>query len=310
MTSSARFSILMAILFWLPVQAEGGLPETAPTLSLPVVETEEIVKNWLTHNGYHPIYDYKRKNDRVVEAWRDGRPWRITLSAHTPLATRIQLAASGAAFPNEAASLLKHLRGYAHHGAPKRVIDPIEMPQEVKGYLEAVVCIYALEKDEPVQLSGFCLDREGIILTTGHGLRSGQRVRVELFDGRSRIGRVVKLDAKCDLSLIKVPEKLPVAIPLRNGRFALRLDERLFAVGCPRGKPATITLGRIDGPPRRVEGLPLWQASIRIEPGSSGSPVLDERGRLAGVIKGRYRGTDVVGFLIPFETLLYFMEKY
>jgi serine protease Do len=59
-----------------------------------------------------------------------------------------------------------------------------------------------------------------------------------------------------------------------------------------------------------VNGLPLWQARIHIDPGSSGSPVFDGHGRLTAIVKGRYRGTNSIGFLIPFETLLHFLEKY
>lgn len=310
MNASARFVILLVLLCCVPVQAEERLPDNVSILSMPVVETEEIIKNWLTRNGYHPIYSHKQKNDMVVEAWRDGQPWRIALSAYTPLATRIRTESSKEDSPHRGASLREYLEGYVNQDSPTSVTGIVEIPQAVRDHLEAIVCIYAEKKDGPLQLSGFCLDREGVVLTTGHGLSLGQVVRVEFFDGHGSDGRVVKLDSQRDLSLIKVPERLPAVIPLRNGRYAPGLDERLFSVGCPQGKSATINLGRLEGPPRRVEGFPLWQAKIHIEPGSSGSPILDDRGRLTAVIKGRYRGTDALGFLIPFETLLYFMEKY
>jgi serine protease Do len=48
---------------------------------------------------------------------------------------------------------------------------------------------------------------------------------------------------------------------------------------------------------------------MHIEHGSSGSPFFDAQGRLAAVVKGRYRGTDSIGFLIPFETLLRFLDR-
>jgi len=48
---------------------------------------------------------------------------------------------------------------------------------------------------------------------------------------------------------------------------------------------------------------------MKIHPGSSGSPVFDEHGNLAAIVTGRYRGTDSVGFLIPFETLMEFLKE-
>ena len=89
----------------------------------------------------------------------------------------------------------------------------------------------------------------------------------------------------------------------------LQNGDRLFAITCPNGGVATIEPGFLDGPSRRVDGIPLWQVRMHIAPGSSGSPVFDSRGRITAVVKGRFRGTDSVGFLIPFEIILQFLEK-
>ena len=56
--------------------------------------------------------------------------------------------------------------------------------------------------------------------------------------------------------------------------------------------------------------MPLWQVRMKINHGSSGSPVFDSQGRLAAIVKGRFRGTESIGFLIPFESILQFLEKY
>jgi len=44
--------------------------------------------------------------------------------------------------------------------------------------------------------------------------------------------------------------------------------------------------------------------------GRSGSPVFDHQGALVGVIKGRYRGTDTTGFLIPMEIIMDFLNDF
>jgi serine protease Do len=44
-------------------------------------------------------------------------------------------------------------------------------------------------------------------------------------------------------------------------------------------------------------------------PGSSGGPVFDGDGRLVGVVKGRYRGTESKGFVIPARTIVDFLEE-
>jgi serine protease Do len=47
---------------------------------------------------------------------------------------------------------------------------------------------------------------------------------------------------------------------------------------------------------------------MEIHIGSSGSPVFDVQGNLVGIVKGRYRGTQTIGFLIPLETIIAFVK--
>jgi serine protease Do len=290
------------------IQVEKDRSETADILLMPVAETEAAVDSWLAYHDFKSTHGYPRKGRVLIEAWRGGQHWKIRLSAHTPLATCIRITHEDGPLPDEIAAFRKYLNEYGAYDPEKKTSAKGTVPKVVRERLAAVVCVYAVEKENPLQLSGFCVDTGGLILSTAHDLELGQQVRLSFVDGHSRNGSVIKLDSQRDLCLIKVPERFPVVIPFHNGRFAPGLDEPLFAMGCPRGRSVTIRLGALDGPPRRVGGFPLWQARMRIEHGSSGGPVLDQRGRLTAVIKGRYRGTREVGFLIPFETLLNFME--
>ncbi|MGD9365683.1 MAG: serine protease, partial [Desulfobacteraceae bacterium] len=206
--------------------------------------------------------------------------------------------------------LWQHLEGYIQppNSAPQPPMSAI--PKPVRSLHRAVVCVYAIGKNQEIQLTGFAVDSRGFIVCTGHDLRSAQMVSLLLSDGREIEGVVVKIDPVRDLALLQASTALDAVIPLRNGRFMLSNGDRLFAITCPFGGMANIEPGFLDGPPRRVAGLPLWQVQMHIDPGSSGSPVFDRQGRLVAIVKGRYRGTDSIGFLIPFETLLHFLEKY
>jgi serine protease Do len=44
-------------------------------------------------------------------------------------------------------------------------------------------------------------------------------------------------------------------------------------------------------------------------PGGSGSPVFDGEGKLVAMVKGRYRGTDIVGFLTPLDIMRQFLDE-
>jgi serine protease Do len=111
------------------------------------------------------------------------------------------------------------------------------------------------------------------------------------------------------LALLHIPIEMDVAISLVASRNLLEMGETVFSVGCPINHSGTIYIGKINGPPRRIDELPLWQVQMEIHHGNSGSPVFDVNGNLVAMVKGRYRGTSTVGFLIPLETIIHFLKE-
>jgi serine protease Do len=111
------------------------------------------------------------------------------------------------------------------------------------------------------------------------------------------------------LALISIRAKLNSVISLSGARSGLVEGEKLFSIGCPGNPSITVNSAFIIGPPRSMNNLPLWQVSMQTLPGSSGSPVFDTAGNLVAIVKGRYRGTDSVGFLTPLDTMREFLQQ-
>jgi serine protease Do len=272
--------------------------------AIPVIEAQAVITPWLKNNGFrlsHPAGEFPGLQ---IEANKPGVHWSIRLHTHSPLATRIQVQTAQGQSDPRLVPFWQHLDDYVLLQRPGSVSAVI--PQAVLDLLDAIVCIYADREGSPLQLSGFGIDRRGIIVSTAHDLQVGQTLDVHFRDGSTTTGRVTALDARRDLCLIRVPGPLQTIIPIQDGQFMPDRQDMLFVLGCPPAGQDGIHCATLDGP-RRVAGLPLWQVRTTIAPGSSGSPVLDTRGRLAAVVKGRYRGSNAVGFLIPFETLLQFL---
>ncbi len=284
--------------------------ETERIFSMPVSETEAVITPWLENNGFE-VYRAKGEQQEVqLEAEKVGATWLIRLRAHSPLATRVTVReVGGEAYPPLSA-FWDHLEGYVKMPSTSELRAARATPDPIQRQINAVVCLFTDRGGTPAQLTGFVVDRQGFIISTAHDLNPGQELSVQFRDGRESVGRVVKLDGHRDLCLIQVPQTLESVIPLRNGRYTPGPADVLFTVGCPRNGLESVVNGVLDGPPRRVDGMPLWQVRMHIEPGSSGSPVFDEHGSLVAVVKGRYRGTNAVGFLIPFETVLNFLDSY
>ncbi len=188
--------------------------------------------------------------------------------------------------------------------AEKLVYDYI--PAAILSRIESVVCLESVLADKRIQFSGFIVDQDGLILATAHDLEGHQQVIATLYDGRQAAGEVIKADPHWDLALIKVDLKSASHISLEKGRNLLGVGEKLYSVGCPNNLRGTVFPGVVNGPPRRVDDRVYWQVHMKIHPGSSGSPVFDAQGDFVAVVKGRFRGTDTIGFLIPFDTIVEF----
>jgi V8-like Glu-specific endopeptidase len=66
--------------------------------------------------------------------------------------------------------------------------------------------------------------------------------------------------------------------------------------------------GFIEGAPRRIDNLLLWQVRMGTLPGSSGSPVFDAKGNLVGIVKGSFRGAESTGFIITIGSIIEFLS--
>jgi serine protease Do len=147
-----------------------------------------------------------------------------------------------------------------------------------------------------------------LILSTIHDVKTLRDIKITLYDGREIKGNIIKKDTRRDLALIDIGFSVERAVSLAGGRNLLGMGERVYSVGCPMDLVGSVFPGIINGPPRRVQELTYWQVNMEIHPGSSGSPVFDVQGNLVGIVKGRYRGTQTIGFLIPLETIIAFVK--
>ena len=180
-------------------------------------------------------------------------------------------------------------------------------PAAVLEQFDAVVCIHAHSAESKIQFSGFVVDPAGLVLCTAHNLADHQDVLITFYDGTTVKGEVVRLDFDLDIALVVCKAGGGDYISLDRTRNLLGMGEFVFSIGCPNSLSGTLTSGTVSGPPRRVGDMPMWQVDMDIFPGSSGSPVFDDQGRLVAMVKGRYRGTSTVGFLTPVETIIAFL---
>jgi serine protease Do len=149
--------------------------------------------------------------------------------------------------------------------------------------------------------SGFLIRQDGYLVTNAHVVSDAERIQVKLSDGRRFEGRLVGLDDRVDLALVKIEATgLPVADLGDSNR--LRVGELVLALGHPFGLEQTVSFGIVSrkGAPLEVAAaaFEFIQTDAAINPGNSGGPLVSMAGEVIGVNSMAARNGSI-GFAIP-----------
>src|ERR1700723_2626960 len=160
--------------------------------------------------------------------------------------------------------------------------------------------------------SGFVIDTDGHILTNYHVIQGAQTIEVTLGD-RSRFkAKLIGVDTRNDLALVKIDpagRKL-TTLPLGDSRNLL-VGQRVLAIGNPFGFQSTLTTGVVSSLGRTVQTREntfideAIQTDASINQGNSGGPLLNSHGEVIGINSAIYAPTGTtagIGFAIPINT--------
>ncbi|MBQ11878.1 MAG: hypothetical protein CMJ45_10045, partial [Planctomyces sp.] len=160
--------------------------------------------------------------------------------------------------------------------------------------------------------SGFIIDADGIILTNNHVIQDAQEITVFLDDGTEFAGTVLGRDMIRDLAKIKIAaSELPV---LAFGDLSeVSQGQQVVVLGFPLGNTEiSVTSGFVSNilfdPGRNVRFI---QTDSAVNPGNSGGPLLDLRGRVIGVVSEKEKRVDVegIGRAISANTVKVYLDR-
>ncbi len=308
-TSALSLLIFLFLVHCAPA-SEAGHNDTSRTYPIPRSEIADIIKDWFTQSGFTLTSSPEQSGPIHIRAQKGTETWELSLLQKSPLATDIKADYSydNSHDPQHVQAMWNFIDGYYKGSSVDVAASNTAIPVPVLSHIESVVCIAAQVHGDTVQFSGFIVEPSGVILSTAHNLTGLKSLNVTLFDGQTIPGRIIRIDFERDLALIDVDMGFNAHVPLAEGVKLLGMGQKIYSVGCPENLGGTVYSGFINGPPRSVEGHPLWQVSMKVYPGSSGSPVFNEKGTLVAVVKARHKGTDSLGFLIPYETIQAFIR--
>jgi regulator of sirC expression with transglutaminase-like and TPR domain len=156
--------------------------------------------------------------------------------------------------------------------------------------------------------TGFVISADGLIATNFHVIDVGRGVTVELADGKQYEATAVHAyDRERDLAVIRIDAKGLTPLELGDST-AMKDGQAVVAVGNPRGLKRSVVAGVLSSR-REVEGKPMLQLAIPIEPGNSGGPVVDMDGKVVGVVSSKSLVTPNLGFAVAVESLKPLLDK-
>ena len=157
--------------------------------------------------------------------------------------------------------------------------------------------------------SGFIVSADGTILTNAHVVDGARKVTVKLTDHREFEARVLGVDTKSDVAVLKIEATgLPV-VTLGDPR-TLEVGEWVVAIGSPFGFENTVTAGIVSAKGRSLPDdtyVPFIQTDVAVNPGNSGGPLFNLRGEVVGInsqIYSRSGGYQGVSFAIPIDVAM------
>lgn len=149
--------------------------------------------------------------------------------------------------------------------------------------------------------SGFAIDAHTLV-TARHVVDESSSVQVSTYDGHEVVTTTTEIARDADLAIVRTRDALPAAPELADADPAV--GDRVAVVGYPLGKALSVTSGHVTrgrDDPLRENSAPVLVTDAPVEPGSSGSPVLDDEGHVVGVVYAK--GQDDTTYFVPVSTL-------
>jgi S1-C subfamily serine protease len=156
--------------------------------------------------------------------------------------------------------------------------------------------------------TGFLVGTGGIVATCHHVVEGATSIEITSSSGEVLTLRKIGINKPGDAALILVNE--PKITPLQvTNTNSLSSGDPVYVIGNPLGfLNQSITSGILSG--KRQEGdIKLLQITAAISPGSSGSPVLNNQGRVAGFVSFTFTRGQSLNMAVSSAELIKVLDR-
>jgi serine protease Do len=157
------------------------------------------------------------------------------------------------------------------------------------------------------QGSGFFISADGYIVTNDHVVDHATEVTVTTSEGKSMPAKVIGIDTKTDLALLKAQGADFPYVTFAS--HTPRVGDWVIAVGNPFGLGGTVTAGIVSARGRDIGSGPyddFLQIDAPVNHGNSGGPTFNAQGEVVGVNTAIFSpsgGSVGIGFAIASDVV-------
>ena len=155
--------------------------------------------------------------------------------------------------------------------------------------------------------AGIIVSKEGHILTNHHVIKNAQEIMVKLHRGEEFSARLLGVDSKTDLALLKIESTKKLQEASLGDSDKIDVGQWVLAIGSPFGLANSVSVGIISAKGRDLKEGPFdeyLQTDASINPGNSGGPLANAEGVVIGIntaifSSGSRAWSLGIGFAIP-----------
>ncbi len=148
----------------------------------------------------------------------------------------------------------------------------------------------------------FPITHQGHLVTNYHVVRGAKKIRIST-ESEEYFARVAYKDHKIDVAILEITDTSFTGfqnIPYTLSNRELRLSEPIYTMGYPK-KDIVYGEGAVTSKTGYKSDTTMFQVSIPVNPGNSGSPVFDKQGHIIGLIKSKNIENEGTSYVLKSE---------